>query len=168
MGALLGGWGMRSIVILQSGNPFTVGIQNNWSRNLNRRPGIDRPNLRPGFTAERIILGRPERYFDPNGFELPEPGTYGNMGRNVLIGPGMATVDWSMVKCVPIPQLGESGGLQLRFEFFNLLNRANFNLPQRIVFAGAEPREVPLGSAGVITSTTTPGRQIQFALRLSW
>lgn len=168
VGALLGNWGVRGIITIQSGNPFTVGIQSDWVRNLNRRPGIARPNVKPGFTAERIILGKPDRYFDPAAFELQEPGTYGNMGRNNLIGPGLATVDWSFVKHFPLRLLGEEGHLQLRFEFFNLLNRANFGLPQRIVFAGARRDEPPLGSAGRITSTTTSARQIQVALRVSW
>jgi len=168
VGALLGHWGVRGIVTVQSGNPFTVGIQSDWVRNLNRRPGIARPNVKPGFTTERIILGKPDRYFDPNAFELQEPGTYGNLGRNSLIGPGLATVDWALVKYFPVRALGEEGHLQLRFEFFNLFNRANFGLPQRIVFAGVRRDEPPLGSAGRITSTTTSARQIQIALRLSW
>ena len=63
--------------------------------------------------------------------------------------------------------LGESGKLEFRAEFFNLLNRVNFATPDRIVYAGRLDQEAPLPTAGRINSTgASTSRQIQFALKL--
>jgi hypothetical protein len=167
-GAVLSGWNISGIVTAQSGNPFTVSIQQNWSQNRNQGANIERPSVAPGFNARNIILGSPNQYFNPNAFVLPTRGTYGNLGRNVLIGPGLSTVDLSVQKRFRIGALGESGRLQLQGDFFNILNRANFNLPSRLVFAGASPTEAPFSTAGRITSTSTSSRQLQLGLRLSW
>jgi hypothetical protein len=165
---LMGGWALSGILTAQSGNPFTPGIQGNWSRSRNQIPGIDRPNFAPGFNAENIILGGPDQYFDSRAFRLPTQGTFGNVGRNVLIGPGLTTVDLSITKRFPLRFLGEAGRLQLQADFFNVLNHANFNLPSRVVFAGTSPTESPLSTAGRITSTSTTSRQLQLGLRLSF
>ena len=79
------------------------------------------------------------------------------------MGPGLATLDLSLMKKSP---LSEKVSLQLRGEFFNLLNRANFNTPNPVVFASGSI--APLQTAGVITSTSTTARQIQFGLKLTW
>jgi hypothetical protein len=167
-GVALAGWGMSGIVTIQSGNPFTPGIQGNWSRSLNTRAGIDRPDLAPGCTSESIILGGSDQYFNPNCFVLPVRGTFGNLGRNVLIGPGLSTIDLSINKSFRIGILGEAGKLQFQADVFNVLNHANFNLPARIVFAGTSPTDRPLSTAGRISSTATSSRQVQLGLRLNW
>jgi hypothetical protein len=165
--AFLADWAMSGIVTAQSGNPFTPGVQGDWSRSLNR-PGMDRPSLAPGFNASNIILGTPDQWFDPNAFVLPPRGTYGNLGRNVLIGPGLSTVDLSISKRLPIKAFGDGGKLQFQADFFNLLNHANFNMPARIVFSGTSATEAPLSTAGRISSTSTSPRQLQLGVRLSW
>lgn len=169
-GAVLNGWSLLGIVTLESGNPFTPGIQADWTgtRFASDARGIDRPNLVSGFNADNIILGGPDQYFNTAAFALPLKGTFGNLGRNVLIGPGLATFDVSAHKNIPLKMLGDSGKLQLRMEAFNLFNHTNFSLPARVVFNGASATELPIGTAGRITSTTTSARQIQLALRLAW
>jgi hypothetical protein len=166
--ALLGHWSLNGIITALSGNPFTPGVVANVSgtRPSNDATSIDRPNINPGFNANNVIRGGPDQYFNPNAFSVPTPGTFGNLARNVLIGPGLATVDMSALKNFPLRVLGENAKLQLRVEAFNLLNRANFNLPNRIVFTG--PGSLPLRNAGQITSTSTTSRQIQLALRFNW
>jgi hypothetical protein len=169
-GDILGNWELGAIATLQSGNPFTPGIQADFTgtRFATDARGLDRPNVRPGFDASSIVLNDPNRYFNPNAFVLPLRGTFGNLGRNVLIGPGLATVDFAVMKNFGFKPLGESGKLQFRMEVFNLLNHANFSLPQRITFNGAAQNEPPIGNAGLITSTSTTARQIQFGLKLYW
>jgi hypothetical protein len=83
------------------------------------------------------------------------------MGRDTLIGPGLATWDFSVLKNT---QIRERLNLQFRAELFNLLNRANFNQPNAVTFtpSGVSP------TAGVITSTSTTSRQVQFGLKLLW
>jgi hypothetical protein len=110
-----------------------------------------------------VIEGNPTQWFNPNAFLMPpaNSGFYGNLGRDTLIGPGLATWDLSLLKDT---RLRENLNLQFRAEFFNLLDRANFNTPNAVVFtpSGVSP------TAGVITSTSTTSRQIQFGLKLLW
>lgn len=169
-GALFGDWSLAGIITLKSGNPFTPGIQADWTgtRFATDARGLDRPNLLPGFDASNIILGGPDQYFNPNAFAIPQRGTFGNLGRNVLIGPGLATVDMSAHKNIPLKMLGDHGSIQIRVEAFNLLNKANFNLPQRVIFNGVSQTELPIGNSGRITSTSTSARQIQLGLRINW
>jgi hypothetical protein len=86
---------------------------------------------------------------------------------STFIGPGLATWDFSVLKNIT---LHERLSLQFRAEFFNLLNRANFNTPNFIVFTpptATNPTGLS-GTAGVITSTSTTARQVQFGLKLLW
>ena len=110
-----------------------------------------------------MILGSPNQYFNPDAFIVPPNGTYGNVGRDTFIGPGLATFDFSLLKDTRIT---EKLGLQFRAEFFNILNHANFNTPNLITFTSATG--VPSPTAGVITSTSTTSRQIQFGLKFIW
>jgi hypothetical protein len=158
---LVGGWQLNMIVNLQSGFPFTPTLGFNRSRNGDAR-APDRPNLVTGRTLGDIILGRPERWFDPTAFSLPAAGTYGSAGRNILIGPGVSTVDMSLFKNT---RFWERLTVQFRAEAFNLLNRTNFGLPRSIVFNSDGTLSA---SAGLITNTSTTSRQIQFGLKLIW
>ncbi|MGH9786927.1 MAG: carboxypeptidase regulatory-like domain-containing protein, partial [Terriglobia bacterium] len=137
--------------------PFTPMVGSNRSGDGNMR-NPDRPSVNPYFQGP-VILESPNRWFDPNAFVLPTPGTFGNLGRGVLTGPGLATVDMSLFKTT---SLSERTALQFRAEFFNLFNRSNFGAPNAIVFSGGAVSS----SAGLITSTTTTSRQIQFGLKL--
>ncbi len=160
-GGLVSGWSVNSIVLLQGGFPFTPQLSYNPSNNGDTRNPV-RPFANPNFTGS-IITGNPNQWFNPAAFLAPpaNSGFYGNLGRNTLIGPGLATWDFSTVKDTRIQ---ERLTLQFRAEIFSLLNRANFNTPNLIVFT---PSGVS-GTAGAITSTSTTARQVQFALKLLW
>jgi Carboxypeptidase regulatory-like domain len=160
-GKALGGWAVNSIVTLQSGFPFTPQLSYNPSNNGDSRNPV-RPFANPAFTGP-VILGKPGQWFNPDAFLAPpaSSGFYGNLGRDTLIGPALATWDFSVMKDTHIR---EHLNLQFRAEIFNLLNRANFNTPNLIVFT---PSGVS-GTAGAITSTSTTARQIQFGLKLLW
>ena len=159
--AIASGWTVDSIVTLQSGFPFTPQLSYNPSNNGDTRNPV-RPFVNPAFSGP-VILGTPKEWFNPAAFLAPPNGSgfYGNLGRDTLIGPGLATWDLSFLKDTPIH---ERLALQFRAEIFNLLNRANFNTPNSIVFtpAGVSP------TAGVVTSTSTTSRQVQFGLKLLW
>ena len=158
---LASGWSVNSIVTLQSGFPFTPQLSYNPSNNGDTRNPV-RPFVNPNFKGS-AILGQPGQWFNPAAFLQPPPnsGFYGNLGRDTLIGPGLATWDFSTVKDT---RLRERMSLQFRAEIFNLLNRANFNTPNLIVFT---PSGLS-GTAGAITSTSTTSRQVQFGLKLLW
>jgi hypothetical protein len=91
----------------------------------------------------------------------------GNLGRNRIIGPGLSTLDFSIFKNNRVKRISESFNVQFRAEFFNILNRANFSSPtdNLNVLDGSGAR---VASGGLLTSTQTPSRQIQFALKLIW
>ena len=81
------------------------------------------------------------------------------MGRGALTGPGLADLDLSVFKNTA---LSERGTLEFRAEFFNALNRSNFGIPNTTVFANGTVN----ASAGLITTTATAARQIQFGLKV--
>ena len=158
---LLGGWSISGIETLQSGFPFTPQLGFNPSNDGDTRNPV-RPSYNPDFRGN-LILGGPNQYFNPNAFSVPPNGTYGNVGRNTLTGPGLAELDFSLLKNTTVT---ERLKLQFRAEFFNILNAANFNRPNTIVFTSAT--SAPSPTAGVITGTSTTSRQIQVALKLIW
>jgi hypothetical protein len=158
---LLGNWQLSGIETLQSGLPFTPQLSYNPSNDGDTRNPV-RPSWNPSFSGP-VILGGPTEYFNPLAFIQPAPGTYGNVGRNVLQGPGLAQTDVSLAKKIV---LTERLNLQFRAELFNIFNRVNFNTPNPVVYAAATGAPSP--TAGVITSTTTSSRQIQFGLKLLW
>jgi hypothetical protein len=163
--ALASGWSMNSIVTTQSGFPFTPQLSYNPSNNGDTRNPV-RPFVNPDFTGP-VILGKPSQWFNPSAFLAPpaNSGFYGNLGRDTLIGPGLATWDFSAFKTT---MLHERLALQFRAEIFNLLNRANFNTPNLITFTSSSSGTKTSGTAGAITSTSTTSRQVQFALKLIW
>ena len=120
-----------------------------------------RPSWNPAFTGN-VIVGTPTEYFNPNAFVVPPAGTYGNVKRNPLIGPGLTELDFSVLKNATVT---ERLHLQFRAEFFNILNHTNLNTPNTIVFSSAS-LTTPSPTAGVITSTSTTSRQIQLGLKL--
>src|SRR5581483_3591058 len=96
--ALISGWSVNSILTVQSGFPFTPQLSYNPSNNGDTRNPV-RPFINPDFTGP-VILGKPSQWFNPNAFLAPPPnsGFYGNLRRDTLIGPGLATWDFSAFK----------------------------------------------------------------------
>jgi len=158
---LVAGWTLSGVETVQSGFPFTPQLGFNPSNNGDSRNPV-RPSWNPAFSGN-LVEGSPNQYFNPNAFVLPPTGTYGNVGRNVLAGPGLAGTDLSVAKNIAI---SEKLRAQFRAEFFNIFNRANFGTPNAVVFSSAG--SAPATTAGVITSTSTASRQIQFGLKLLW
>lgn len=154
---LVSGWQFNTIVSLESGFPFTPQIGSNQSGDGDTR-NPDRPSLNPAFTGP-VVLGSPNQWFNPHAFVLPQAGTFGNLGRGVYSGPGLTDVDASLFKTTSIT---ERANLQFRAEVFNVMNHPNFGTPNATVFSSGAISP----SAGLITSTATTSRQIQFGLKL--
>jgi len=93
---------------------------------------------------------------------------YGNAGRNTIVGPGLANLDFSVYKNFAVRKISESFNIQFRAEFFNVINRPNFGPPAdtNVIFDGTLARQDNV--AGVIDTTSTDPRQIQFALKFVW
>jgi hypothetical protein len=169
-GGLLGGWNVSAIWNMRSGQPLTAFVTANRSRsqwNPSRGPGIgqDRPSYAPGYGPENSVLGRPDQWFDPAAFLLQPAGTFGNTGRGDFRGPNLRTLDVAFAKRAPWTLVG-NGTLEVRLEAFNVLNRANFGVPELRAFAGQTDGEAPLATFGRITNTVTSARQMQIGARI--
>ena len=151
------GWQVNAIGTFLSGFPFTPLAGSNRSGDGDTR-NPDRVSINPAFTGD-AITGNPNQWFNPGAFLLPAPGTYGNIGRGTLRGPGLADVDFSVFKNTGIT---EKTNLQFRAEFFNLFKRFNYGPPNTTVFSSTSVSP----SAGLITTTATNPRQIQLGLKL--
>jgi hypothetical protein len=163
-------WDLRlsAIGTYRSGYPLTVFVQNNrsrsqWQPSLGPGIGRDRPSYAPGFDAGSAVTGDPNQWFDPRAFVLQPAGTLGNTGRGDFEGPDLRMVDVSLAKDV---RLRGAAGIEFRVEVFNVLNRANFGVPNLVAFAGAGDGEAPLGSFGRIRNTVTSARQVQLGVRV--
>jgi outer membrane receptor protein involved in Fe transport len=146
---VFGGWQLQGIFSLSAGQFFTVtgpGVCGcaaaQWMNTV--KPGH-------GKLDERT----PNRWFDRTAFAVPATGFNGNAGRLTTEGPGLRTFDFSLMK---IFKISEQVKLQFRGEFFNLLNHANFGLPDT---------NISNATAGVI-SVADDARSIQFGLKLVW
>ncbi|MEO5895556.1 MAG: TonB-dependent receptor [Vicinamibacterales bacterium] len=158
-GAVISRWQLSGIYTATTGFPFTV-----TSAGALTHPAIvdaSRPDLAPNGNANPI-LGGPDLYFDPTQFVPQRTGFHGNVARNTLIGPGFSKLDMSLMKDFPV---GGQRSIQLRVEGFNVLNRTNFGQPAADLF-DAQGRRV--GTAGRITTTVTPARQLQLVGRFTF
>jgi hypothetical protein len=155
-----GGWSINGIGTFTAGQPLTPRLANNQSRDGDAQL-VDRPDLKPGAN-NNPVLGGPVRYYDPNAFALPLAGTFGNLGRNTIVGPGFANADMSLEKSFPIR---ESMNAIFRAEFFNIINHANFGLPNTTPLTATGAIN---GAAGRVTSTVNSSRQIQFGLKINF
>jgi hypothetical protein len=157
--ALVEGWQVSGVLLLHSGNPFNVGtgIATNTFRG-----SAPRPNLVAG--CDPLANSSVDHWFNAECFTLPEVGFNGTFARNKLTGPPLRNVDAAFTKTT---RLSGDRSIQFRLEVFNLLNRANFSLPNGAAFAqGAVAGTGNINpNAGRITSTRTTARQIQLGFR---
>ncbi len=146
--------GAAGILTAQSGAPFTVNLSSAAGQNVSPIGLVNGNNLeRPNLVGNpNSGPGTPAEWFNTAAFALPAQNTFGTAGRNVVTGPGLASLDLSLRKEAA---LRENLRLQFRLDAYNSLNRANFNLPGRIFGAA---------NFGAITSAGDP-REIQLALK---
>jgi hypothetical protein len=177
LGAILGGWTVNGIGTFRTGEPFTGRVGSNRSANGDRW-FPDRANLNPGFSNNPTSgvsagcgkipagtpLGTPTLWYDPCAFSDPAKGTYGNLGRNTMTGPGYDEVDASLAKFF---KPTERINVQFRAEVFNLADHANFYEPGFNIFTGSGGYS---GGAGHITKliSSPGGRLIQLGLKVTF
>jgi Carboxypeptidase regulatory-like domain/TonB dependent receptor len=189
----LGGWQLVGLYKASTGQPFTPIMGGDPVGSLLDETGLT-PSFVPGcspvnksFKKEATPL-----YLDLNCFVLPKatsaiaaqcqpfgalasapiPGTCanlrGNLGRNTITGPGLSKLDFSVFKNNPVRHISESFNVQFRAEIFNIFNRANFGSPTDNLTVFDQNGATQAATAGLLTSTQTTSRQIQFALKLIW
>jgi hypothetical protein len=174
----LGGSGCKSLV--NPGNPnnyiktecFSVPTAPSpafWSNNCSPQP----PSLGYGFNPASPGTPDPANMGNPPPGWLPAYACFnlrGNAGRNILIGPGLANLDFSIYKNNYVHRISEDFNVQFRAEFFNILNHANFGVPTpgdtNTDIFDATGAQNPI--AGSLVRTTTSQREIQFALKFIW
>ena len=119
------GWQVNSLITFTSGNPVNILAGTNVSATSENK---DRASLLSDpFTNVPTLTGTlAVQYFNPAAFAKPAAGTYGNLGRDAIYGPGFGAVDFSAFKNIPIR---ENIHAQFRVEVFNLFNRTNWANP---------------------------------------
>jgi len=138
-------WSSNSLLAINStrcDHEFWIAFHSICGRRSDRDATSDnaaRPNLISGISLKPPNGSTPNLWFNPLAFGPPVPGFRGTAGRNILSGPDFKSVDFSVVKEF---KFSENRKLQFRAEVFNLLNRANFDLP-----ANADDGEQLLPSA---------------------
>jgi hypothetical protein len=161
------GWQLGGLYKASSGQPFTP-ILGGDPAGMKLDETSEPPN-RLGGSACRTLTnpGNPNHFIKTQCLAFPGASIWGNLGRNTLIGPGVSKLDFSVFKNNPVKRISESFNVQFRAEFFNILNRANFASPTDN-FTVFDHLGNPISSAGLITSTQTTSRQIQFAVKCIW
>jgi Carboxypeptidase regulatory-like domain/TonB dependent receptor-like, beta-barrel len=155
------GWELTSIVAVQSGTPFWVVCANATSCDYNVDGLLyDIPN-KPAtdFTGSHSRQQFKSGIFTQADFSVPTAGQEGNLPRNIYRNPGYLQIDASVLKNNHLPWIGEQGNLQFRFDFLNVLNRANL---------GPVDNNIADGSAFGTVHSALSGRQIQLGVRVSF
>jgi Carboxypeptidase regulatory-like domain/TonB-dependent Receptor Plug Domain/TonB dependent receptor len=161
------GWQLGGIYKASSGQPFTP-ILGGDPAGMKLDETSERPNRVAGSGCDTLTnSGNPNHYIKTECLAFPGANKWGNLGRNSLIGPGVSKLDVSVFKNNRIRRISENFNAQFRAEFFNILNRANFASPTDHSTV-LDQSGNPISNAGLITSTQTTSRQIQFALKLIW
>jgi hypothetical protein len=150
--AVLGGWQLQTIIALRSGTPYTPIVS---SDRANTGVANQRPNLNPNGCSSTFHKSL-ATWFDTTCYVAAQLGTYGNVKANTLRSDMFRQYDASIFKNFAIT---EGSTLSFRAEFFNLPNTVSFNAPGATIGAS---------SAGQVTSTSIPSRDIQLALKYNF
>jgi hypothetical protein len=149
--AIAGGWQTGFIWTIQSGFPQTITI--GGVDRSGAGAGFDRPNATG--VSPKLDNPSPSRWYNPAAFVQQPAGTFGNVGRNTAIGPGLFALDFSAHKEFRMPY-SEHHTLQFRFEAFNVLNHPVWGAPNGNILSSG---------FGTVTGTAVAMRQLQMALK---
>jgi outer membrane receptor protein involved in Fe transport len=153
--AVVGGWALSGILNFESGLPFTPYYLN--SPTVLNSPIYDRPNQ---IGDPHVAHPNQNEWYNPAAYADPAQYTFGDAGRNSLMGPGLGLVDLSLTKSLIIT---ERTHLDLKWDAFNALNRQNLGQP---TCPGAA--FVDIGDAGQICSIVDFRRRMQIGARLTF
>jgi hypothetical protein len=191
-GWVANGWELGGILKVNDGIPFTMTFgQNGDPLGIGSSDPWAFPNLvtGPGCATLTNPGNHPTNYVKTQCFAVPtapsdafyaancdptfgtKPQCFnlqGNEGRNVLRAPGLVNLDFSLFKNNYVKKISENFNAQFRLEVFNILNHANFSQPAVTHWDVFDSTGAPIDTAGLLTSTTTTSRQIQFALKFTW
>jgi hypothetical protein len=149
---LLNGWEVSGVYTVGSGNPITptISFDNSGTGMFSDRPdAVNTP--RTPVDADQI--------FEAKSFQIPPRGSFGNVGRNSVIGPGINNLDFSIHK--KFYSVSERRWIDFRLEIFNILNHPNFQPPNRIL-------DDPAFGRVNATDPQTGRRRVQIGIRLNY
>jgi Carboxypeptidase regulatory-like domain len=149
-------WHFSTIYQAESGMPFTISV---FGDTANSGTVLGENPIRANATGQPIFgpgTRTAAEWFNPAAFAAPPAFTYGDVGRNSVVGPPLQTLDFALGRTF---RLTENANFQFRAEAFNALNKVNLGTPNRYV---NEPQ------FGTITMAMTPGREIQLSARISF
>jgi hypothetical protein len=160
----LGGWQLSGVATARTGLPVNVTYDpsNSAVPGGYAVAGSERPNLVPGVSLYPPGGSTPGNWINPAAFAIPEAGTFGDAGRNIVTGPRLWQIDTSLAKTF---LLTERISLQARAEGYNIFNRAQYGNPNADLSTLGNFGEVTTTVNKVATGSGTP-RQFQFALKL--
>ena len=160
MRSIFGAWQLSAIFTARTGLPVNVTIDRSSSATPDGYTTNQRPNLVPGVPPYGLGV---TDWINPAAFATPANGSWGDLPRNFLHGPGIWQTDLGLQKQM---QLTERFNLQFRYEVFNIFNHAEYGQPQNDVSATTFGQILNTVNTGP-TGTGTP-RQMQFVLRLNF
>ena len=186
VGEVLGNWQMNGVFTYLSGAPVSVGtialrVNNTSSEAASRPNAVAGCNLYTGISPEQAASG--QSWINTACF-VPEPiGTYGNAGRDTIIGPNLWDMDFALQKNWKVQKVSEAFQVQFKAEAFNVLNHPSFQAPNTTPFNSALNANMNFsapyssstpslygvaanGSAGTISAVNSSPRQIQLALKI--
>jgi len=198
---VVGGWQVGGIFSASAGQPFSAILAGD-ALGLNNTDSFAYPNRLTGPGCSTLTNpGNIQNYVKLQCFQIPAPVSFnghnyiplGNAGRNIMTGPGLESLDFSVEKNTKITRISESFNVKLRLDVFNLTNRVNFNPPVQNEFLldpttlapGTTATPGPTGpctsansgssgcvpSAGALNGadrTATESRQLQLSLKIIW
>jgi hypothetical protein len=198
----VGGWQVGGIFSASSGQPFTPILGGGDILGLNNSDSFAYPNRLSGPGCSSLTNpGNRDNYVKLQCFQIPAPVTVngvnfiplGNAGRNIMTGPGLVDMDFSLEKNTKVARISDTFNIKFRLDIFNIANRANFNPPVQNEFL-FNPKNLAVGEvaapgpAGACTSlnagpsgcaegagsfngadhTATTSRQMQVSLKIIW
>jgi hypothetical protein len=161
---ILGDWQVNGLLLLQTGRPLNITFPNT---SLNAPGHNNSPNL-VGAGKPEVFgnVGPGQRWFDTTSFAAPPTingvGTFGNVSRNILTGPGVVNLDASVFRKFKVT---ETWSMEFRAEAFNLTNTPHFALPG-LSFGSSNFGQVTTSEDFISSATDTDNRKVQFGLRL--
>ena len=162
-----GGWQLSSTALARTGFPVDVLVNRSSASVPDGNSSSPRPDLVPGVSLTPPGGKTIAQWINPAAFAMPAAGAFGDAPRDIARGPGAWQIDVGAAKRI---QLGESGWLEFRSEFFNIFNHPQYGLPQ------ATSGIPGFGSIIQTVNTTTPvspvgsgtPREMQFAVRIGF
>lgn len=162
---IVGGWDLAFTEILMSGTPFTLYVMPDFSYSQTSNVSAWYPDVVPGVSTKPMNRNL-NNWYNVNAFQQAQPGTFGNMHRNSLYGPGINETNLSLSKAFELPW--ENLKLKLRMDATNAFNHPSFGQPNSLLTGVNQTPGYTFSSSPSITSTQVGGRLVQLGAHIAF